>query len=148
MSCKTTVTEEGIKVMVMDRLNEIKSGSKNGMYAYVLYSPIGGHVIEMNSDIAYELDHSVMFRSSLIHGLWNKEQTFEEIEDEIGGKLSDDAKRALLNTNIRGVKVALYWHDKNRENEYIKGIRFKNHVMNNLSEKDKEKVMKILAKYE
>ena len=148
MSCKTTVTEEGIKVMVMDRLNEIKSGSKNGRDAYVLYSPIGGHIIEMNSDIAYELEHSALFTSSLIHGLWDRKQTFEEIEDEIGGKLSEDARRALLNTNIRGVKVAIYWHLKNREEEYREGIRFKNHVMNNLSEKDKEKVMKILAKYE
>lgn len=148
MSCKTTVTEEGIKVMAMDRLNEIKSGSKNGRDAYVLYSPRGGHIIEMNSDIAYELDHSALFTSTLIHGLWDRKQTFEEIEDEIRGKLSEDAKRALLDTNIRGVKVAIYWHLKNREDEYREGIRFKNHVMNNLSEKDKEKVMKILAKYE
>jgi hypothetical protein len=89
-----------------------------------------------------------LFTSSLIHGLWDRKQSFEEIEDEIGGKLSEGAKRALLDTNIRGVKVAIYWHLKNREDEYREGIRFKNHVMNNLPEKDKEKVMKILAKYE
>lgn len=156
MSCKTTVTEEGIKVMVMDRLNEIKSGSCNGQDAWVFYDPWGGSIVEMNSDIANGFDHSVCFSSIYVKGLWNKTETFEEIEKFIGGKLCEDAKRALLSANIRGVGVAIYFHKKDFEGElfnawdFVKKHKFEVDQVKRISQlpqKDWEKVRNILNKY-
>ena len=156
MSCKTTVTEEGIKVMAMDKLNEIKGGSCNGQDAWVLYDPWGGSIVEMNSSIANGFDHSVCFSSIYVKGLWNKTETFEEIEKYIGGKLCEDAKRALLGANIRGVGVAIYFHKKDFEKEMFNAWEFVNkhkfevdqvkHI-ERLPQKDWEKVRNILKKY-
>jgi hypothetical protein len=156
MSCKTTVTEEGIKVMAMDKLNEIKGGSVNGQDAWVFYSPWGGCIVEMNSAIADGFDHSMFYRSMIVSGLWDKTETFEEIEKQIGGKLCEDAKRALLSANIRGVQVALYWHDKDFEDEATDCFELLNkqpyledvcRQIINLPQKEWEKVQKILNKY-
>ena len=156
MSCKTTVTEEGIKVMVYDYYNEIKGGSCNGRDAWVLYDPWGGCIAEMNSAIANGFDHSMFYRSMIVSGLWDKTETFEEIEKQIGGKLCEDAKRALLSANIRGVKVAHYWHDKEFEDEATDCFELLNkqpyleqvcRQIINLPQKEWEKVQKILNKY-
>lgn len=156
MSCKTTVTEEGIKVMAMDKLNEIKGGSCNGQDAWVFYNPWGGSIVEMNSTIANGFEHSIFYRSMTVSGLWDKTQTFEEIEEKIGGKICEDAKRALLSANIRGVKVALYWHHKKFEDEATNCFELLNkqpyleqvcRQIINLPQKEWEKVQKILDKY-
>lgn len=156
MSCKTTVTEEGIKVMAFDQYNEIKGGSVNGQDAWVFYSPWGGCITEMNSAIADGFDHSMFYRSMIVSGLWDKTETFEEIEKQIGGKLCEDAKRALLSANIRGVKVALYWHDKDFEDEATDCFELLNkqpyledvcRQIVNLPQKEWEKVNKIIDKY-
>ena len=146
MSCKTTVTEEGIKVMVYDYYNEIKGGSCNGQDVWVFYEPWGGSIVEMNSAVADGYNHSMFFRSMIVSGLWNKTQTFEEIEEKICGKLCEDAKRALLSANIRGVKVAIYWHDKVFENKALTALEFYN-CYNNLPQKEWDKVSNILKKY-
>ena len=146
MSCKTTVTEEGIKVMAFDQYNEIKGGSANGRDAWVLYDPWGGCIAEMNSAIANGFDHSMFYRSMIVSGLWDKTQTFEEIEEKIGGKLCEDAKRALLSANIRGANVAIYWHDKEFENKTLKALELYKRY-NNLPQKEWEKVNKIIDKY-
>lgn len=156
MSCKTTVTEEGIKVMVMDKLNEIKGGSCNGQDAWVFYNPWGGSIVEMNSDIANGFDHSVCFSSIYVKGLWNKTETFEEIEKFIGGKLCEDAKRAILGANIRGVGVAIYFHKKDFEKEMFTAWEFVNkhkyeiervQRIEKLPQKEWEKIQNILNKY-
>ena len=156
MSCKTTVTEEGIKVMAMDKLNEIKGGSCNGRDAWVFYNPWGGSIVEMNSEIANGFDHSVCFSSIFVKGLWNKTETFEEIEKFIGGKLCEDAKRALLGANIRGVGVAIYFHKKDFENEMFNAWEFVNkhkyeiervQRIEKLPQKEWEKIQNILNKY-
>mgnify|MGYP003296175603 CR=1 FL=1 len=146
MSCKTTETEEGIKVIAMDKLNEIKGGNCNGRDAWVLYDPWGGSIVEMNSAVAEGYNHSMFFRSMIVGGLWDKTQTFEEIEENICGKLCEDAKRALLSANIRGVKVAIYWHDKVFEDKALKALEFYN-CYNNLPLKEWDKVCNILKKY-
>lgn len=146
MSCKTTVTEEGIKVMVYDYYNEIKGGSCNGQDVWVFYDPWGGSIVEMNSAIADGYNHSMFYRSMIVSGLWDKTETFEEIEKQIGGKLCEDAKRALLSANIRGVKVAIYWHDKVFEDKALKAFElYKRYI--NLPQKELEKVNKIIDKY-
>lgn len=156
MSCKTTVTEEGIKVMAMDKINEIKGGSRNGQNAWVLYDPWCGSIVEMNSAIANGFDHSTCFRSIFVKGLWNKTETFEEIEKRIGGKLCEDAKRALLGANIRGVGVAIYFHYKEFEGELFDAWDFvKKHKyevervqrIEKLPQKEWEKIQNILNKY-
>ena len=141
-----TEAEEGIKVMVYDYYNEIKGGSCNGRDAWVLYDPWGGSIVEMNSAIANGFDHSMFYRSMIVSGLWDKTETFEEIEEKIGGKLCEDAKRALLSANIRGVKVAIYWHDKEFENKTLNALELYKRY-NNLPQKEWEKVQKILNKY-
>lgn len=156
MSCKTTITEEGIKVMAMDKLNEIKGGSCNGQDAWVLYDPWGGSIVEMNSSIADGFDHSACFGSIFVKGLWNKTETFDEIEKQVGGKLCEDAKRALLGANIRGVGVAIYFHKKDFEKEMLNALAFVNkhkfeidqvqHI-ERLPQKEWEKVRNILKKY-
>ena len=156
MSCKTTVTEEGIKVMAMDNLNEIKGGSCNGRDAWVFYNPWGGSIVEMNSEIANGFDHSTCFSSIDVKGLWNKTETFEEIEKRIGGKLCEDAKRALLGANIRGVGVAIYFHKKDFEKEMFNAWEFVNkhkyeiervQRIEKLPQKEWEKIQNILNKY-
>ena len=156
MSCKTTVTEEGIKVMVYDYYNEIKGGSCNGQDVWVFYDPWCGSIVEMNSAVADGYNHSMFFRSMIVSGLWNKTETFEEIEKQIGGKLCEDAKRALLSANIRGVKVAIYWHDMDFEEEATECFELLNkqpHLEQvcrqiiKLPQKEWEKVQKILNKY-
>jgi hypothetical protein len=156
MSCKTTITEEGIKVMAFDQYNEIKGGSCNGQDAWVFYDPWGGSIVEMNSAIANGFDHSVCFSSIDVKGLWNKTETFEEIEKYIGGKLCEDAKRALLGANIRGVRVAIYFHKKDFEKEMFNALEFVNkhkyeiervQRIEKLPQKEWEKVRNILKKY-
>ena len=156
MRCKTTVTEEGIKVIAMDKLNEIKGGSRNGQDAWVLYDPWGGSIIEMNGVIANGFDHSICFSSIFVKGLWNKTETFEEIEKRIGGKLCEDAKRALLGANIRGVGVAIYFHKKDFESEMLSALAFVNNhkyeiervqCIEKLPQKEWEKIQNILNKH-
>lgn len=156
MSYKITEAEEGIKVMVYDYYNEIKGGSCNGRDAWVFYNPWGGSIVEMNSDIANGFDHSVCFSSIYVKGLWNKTETFEEIEKFIGGKLSEDAKRALLGANIRGVGVAIYFHKKDFESEMFNALEFVNkhkyeiervQRIEKLPQKEWEKIQNILNKY-
>lgn len=156
MSFKITEAEEGIKVMLYDYYNEIKGGSCNGRDAWVLYDPWGGSIVEMNSAIANGFDHSMFYRSMMVSGLWDKTETFEEIEKQLGGKLCEDAKRALLSANIRGVKVAIYWHDMDFEDEATECFELLNkqpyleqvcRQIVNLPQKDWEKIQKILNKY-
>jgi hypothetical protein len=156
MSYKITEAEEGIKVMVYDYYNEIKGGSCNGRDAWVFYDPWGGSIVEMNSAIANGFDHSVCFSSIFVKGLWNKTETFEEIEKFIGGKLCEDAKRALLGANIRGVGVAIYFHKRDFEQEMFNALEYVNkhkfeidqvqHI-ERLPQKEWEKVRNILKKY-
>ena len=156
MSYKITEAEEGIKVMVYDYYNEIKGGSCNGRDTWVFYDPWGGSIVEMNSAIANGFDHSSCFGSTFVKGLWNKTETFEEIEKSIGGKLCEDAKRALLSANIRGVGVAIYFHKKGFEDEMLNALSFVNkhkfeidqvkHI-ERLPQKEWEKVRNILKKY-
>ena len=156
MGCKITEAEEGIKVMVYDYYNEIKGGSCNGQDAWVFYDPWGGSIVEMNSAIANGFDLSMFYRSTIVSGLWDKTETFEEIEKQLGGKLCEDAKRALLSANIRGVKVAIYWHDMDFEEEATECFELLNkqpHLEQvcrqiiKLPQKEWEKVQKILNKY-
>ena len=156
MSCKITEAEEGIKVMVYDYYNEIKGGSCNGCDAWVFYDPWGGSIVEMNSSIANGFDHSVCFSSIYVNGLWNKTETFEEIEKFIGGKLCEDARRALLGANIRGVGVAIYFHKKDFETEMFNALEFVNkhkyeiervQRIEKLPQKEWEKIQNILNKY-
>ena len=157
MSCKTTATEEGIKVMAMDKLNEIRGGSCNGQDAWVFYDSWDGSIVEINSAIAKCFDPSVCFRSIFVKGLWDKTETFEEIEKQIGGKLCEDARRALLGANIRGVGVAIYFHFKDFEDKLFNAWEFYNKHRNEidqiqhidrLPQKEWEKVRNILKKYE
>ena len=156
MSCKITEAEEGIKVMVFDYYNEIKGGSCNGKDAWVFYDPWGGSIVEMNSAIANGFDHSTCFSSIYVKGLWNKTDTFEEIEKQLGSKLCEDAKRALLGANIRGVGVAIYFHQKSREDEMLHALQFVNkhkyeiervQRIEKLPQKEWEKIQNILNKY-
>ena len=156
MSYKITEAEECIKVMAMDKLNEIKGGSRNGQDAWVFYDPWGGNIVEMNSAIANGFDHSVCFGSIFVKGLWNKTETFEWIEKRIGGKLCEDARRALLGANIRGVGVAIYFHKSDFEKEMFNALEFANkhkyeiervqHI-EKLPQKEWEKIQNILNKY-
>lgn len=156
MSYKITEAEEGIKVIVYDYYNEIKGGSCNGQDAWVFYDPWGGSIVEMNSAIANGFDHSVCFSSIYVKGLWNKIDTFEEIEKRIGGKLCEDAKRALLGANIRGVGVAIYFHKNDFEKEMLNALQFVNNHkyeiervqrIEKLPQKEWEKIQNILNKY-
>ena len=156
MTYKITEAEEGIKVIVYDYYNEIKGGSCNGQDAWVFYDPWGGSIVEMNSAIANGFDQSACFSSIFVKGLWNKTETFEEIEKQLGGKLCEDAKRALLGANIRGVGVAIYFHKKDFEKEMLNALNFVNkhkfeidqvqHI-ERLPQKEWEKVRNILKKY-
>ena len=155
MSYKTT-TKEGIKAMSIDKLNEIKGGSRNGRDTWVFYDPWGGSIVEMNSAIANGFDHSTCFSSIYVKGLWNKTDTFEEIEKQLGSKLCEDAKRALLGANIRGVGVAIYFHQKSREDEMLHALQFVNkhkyeiervQRIEKLPQKEWEKIQNILNKY-
>lgn len=156
MSYKITEAEEGIKVMVYDYYNEIKGGSCNGRDAWVFYDPWGGSIVEMHSAIANGFDHSTCFSSIFVKGLWNKTETFEEIEKYIGGKLCEDAKRALLGANIRGVGVAIYFHKNDFEKEMFNALEFVNkhkyeiervQRIEKLPQKEWEKIQNILNKY-
>ena len=132
--------------MTIDNLNEIKGGSVNGQDAWVVYNPWGGSIAEMNSSVAECFDHSSMYSSVFVKGLWDKTQTYEEIEEKISGKLNENARRALLSANIRGVGVALYFHKDDAETEAMNAMRLKGHI-DNLPQKEWEKVMNILKKY-
>ena len=156
MTYKITEAEEGIKVIVYDYYNEIKGGSRNGKDAWVFYDPWGGSIVEMNSAIANGFDQSACFSSIYVKGLWNKTETFEEIEKCIGGKLCEDAKRALLGANIRGVGVAIYFHKKDFEKEMLNALNFVNkhkyeiervQRIEKLPQKEWEKIQNILNKY-
>ena len=156
MSYKITEAEEGIKVMVYDYYNEIKGGSCKGRDAWVFYDPWSGSIVEMNSAIANGFDLSTCFRSIFVKGLWNKTDTFEEIEKRIGGKLCEDAKRALLSANIRGVGVAIYFHNKDFEDKMFNAWEFyikhryeieRVQRIEKLPQKDWEKIQNILNKY-
>lgn len=142
--------------MAMDKLNEIKGGSRNGQDAWVFYDPWGGSIVEMNSAIADGFDHSTCFGSIFVKGLWNKTETFEEIEKQLGGKLCENARRALLDANIRGVGVAIYFHKKSREDEMLNALQFVNKYkfeidqvqrIEKLPQKEWEKVRNIIKKY-
>lgn len=156
MIFKTSKTKEEITITVMDKLNEIKGGSHDRRDAWVFYDPWSGSIAEMNSGVAYGFDHSTCFGLIFVKGLWNKTETFEWIEKQIGGKLCEDAKRALLNANIRGVEVGIYFHKKNFEEEMLNAWGFlKKHKfeidqvqhIERLPQKEWEKVRNILKKY-
>ena len=132
--------------MVFDQHNEIKGGSRNGRDAWVFYDRWGGSITEMTSSIADGYNYSMFYRSMIVSGLWDKTQTFEEIEEKICGNLCEDAKRALFSANIRGVKIVIYWHDKEFEDKALNALELYKRY-DNLPQKEWEKVQKILNKY-
>ena len=127
------------------RTNDIRGGISGKVPAFVTCS--WGNVHEISSDVANFLGRSSDYFSIIIKDLRCDENDRELLKEEFPN-LSDEAYRAILNANVRGVEVEVFGYDKTRSEIFSKLIDLRNklRVIERSDNKLIEKMNKVLRK--
>lgn len=127
------------------RTNDIRGGISGKVPAFVAFS--WGNVHEISSDVANFLGRSSDYFSIIIKDLRCDENDREMLKEEFPN-LSEDAYRAILNANVRGVEVEVFGYDKTRSEIFSKLIDLRNklRVVERSDKKLIEKLNKVLRK--
>lgn len=127
------------------RTNDIRGGISGKVPAFVAFS--WGNVHEISSDVANFLGRSSDYFSIIIKDLRCDENDREMLKEEFPD-LSEEAYRAILNANVRGVEVEVFVYDKTRSEIISKlfDIRNKLRVIERSDKKLIEKMNKVLRK--
>lgn len=119
-------------------LNNITSGSR-GDIAYALYDGVDIH--EISCPVAMAFREAEIYSLKVVKNIWSdkdEDTAFKTFFDY----LSPDAYKAVLNANLRGVDVHIYYRNE-EEAEYVSdAICLKNII--DLSSK-REKIAKMIA---
>ena len=129
----------------MSKTNDIRGGISGKVPAFVACSH--GNVHEISSDVANFLGRSADYFSVIIKDLRCDENDREMLKEEFPN-LSEEAYRAILNANVRGVEVEVFGYDKTRSEIISKlfDIRNKLRVIERSDKKLIEKMNKVLRK--
>lgn len=105
------------------RTNDIRGGISGNFPAFVTCS--WGNVHEISSDVANFLGRSSDYFSIIIKDLRCDENDREMLKEEFPN-LSEEAYRAILNANVRGVEVEVFGYTSDRNNLFMKLIELRN----------------------
>lgn len=127
------------------RTNDIRGGISGKVPAFVTFSC--GNVHEISSEVANFLGRSADYFSIIIKDLRCDENDREMLKEEFPN-LSEEAYRAILNANVRGVEVEVFGYDKTRSEIFSKLIDLRNklRVIERSDKKLIEKMNKVLRK--
>lgn len=130
----------------MSKTNEIIGGLHHKYPAYVFCD--GVNVNEMSGEVANGFGRSVDYAWLTITDLRCYDVDRENLLDTFP-KLSEEAYRAILNANLRGVDVVIIYFKSDRNNLFKKLIGLRNKLQT-VSYDDKkliDKLNKVLRKY-
>ena len=127
------------------KTNEIIGGLHHKYPAYVYCD--GVNVYEMSGEAANGYGRSADYAWLTITDLRCYEIDRENLRDTFP-KLSEEAYRAILNANVRGVEVEVFGYDKTRSEIFSKLIDLRNklRVIERSDKKLIEKMNKVLRK--
>lgn len=130
----------------MSKTNDIRGGISGKVPAFVACSH--GNVHEISSDVANFLGRSADYFSVIIKDLRCDENDRELLKEEFPN-LSDEAYRAILNANVRGVEVEVFGYTSDRNNLYMKLIELRNklYTVSYTDQKLIDKLNKVLRKH-
>ena len=130
----------------MSKTNEIIGGLHHKYPAYVFCN--GVDVNELSGDVANGFGRSADYAWLTITDLRCYDVDRENLRDTFP-KLSEEAYRAILNANLRGVDVEIIYYKEDRNNLFKKLIGLRNKLQT-VSYDDKkliDKLNKVLRKY-
>lgn len=107
----------------MSKTNEIIGGLHHKYPAYVFCNGVDVH--EMSGEAANGYGRSADYAWLTITDLRCYDVDRENLRDTFP-KLSEEAYRAILNANLRGVDVEIIYYNPNRSNLFMKLIELRN----------------------
>lgn len=128
------------------KTNEIIGGLRNRIPAFVVCNGID--VNEISGDVANFIGRSADYGSITIRDLRCSEDERPLLKLKFP-KLSEEAYRAILNANLRGVYVEVFFYIPERNNLYMNLIDLRNKLrtVEYADKKNIEKINKVLRKY-
>lgn len=129
----------------MSKTNEIIGGLHHKYPAYVFCNGVDVH--ELSGDAANGYGRSGDYAWLTITDLRCYDNDRENLLDTFP-KLSEEAYRAILNANVRGVEVEIIYYIPDRSNLYMKLIELRNklHTVSFTDQKLFDKLNKVLRK--
>lgn len=130
----------------MNKTNEITGGARDTNPAYVFCN--GHDVSEMSSDVANGFGRSADYACLTIRDL-RCDSDDSDILLATFPNLSEEAYRAILNANVRGVEVEILYYKEDRNNLFKKliGLRNKLSEIDYYEPKFIDKLNKVLHKH-
>jgi hypothetical protein len=130
----------------MSKTNEIIGGIHHKYPAYVFCN--GVDVNELSGDVANGFGRSADYAWLTITDLRCDDNDRENLLDTFP-KLSEEAYRAILNANVRGVDVEIIYYNPDRSNLFMKLIELRNKLqtVSYTDQKLIEKLNKVLRKH-
>lgn len=130
----------------MSKSNEIFGGLHHKYPAYVFCNGVDVH--ELSGDVANGFGRSADYAWLTITDLRCYDVDRENLLDTFP-KLSEEAYRAILNANVRGVDVEIIYYKEDRNNLFKKliGLRNKLQTVSYADQKLIDKLNKVLRKY-
>ena len=129
----------------MSKTNEIIGGLHHKYPAYVFCNGVDVH--ELSGEAANGYGRSGDYAWLTITDLRCYDVDRENLRDTFP-KLSEEAYRAILNANVRGVEVEIIYYIPDRSNLYMKLIELRNklHTVSFTDQKLFDKLNKVLRK--
>lgn len=130
----------------MSKTNEITGGLHHKYPAYVFCNGVDVH--ELSGDVANGFGRSADYAWLTITDLRCYDVDRENLRDTFP-KLSEEAYRAILNANLRGVDVEIIYYNADRSNLYMKLIELRNklYTVSYTDQKLIDKLNKVLRKH-
>ena len=130
----------------MSKTNEIIGGLHHKYPAYVFCD--GVNVNELSGEAANGYGRSADYAWLTITDLRCDDNDRENLRDTFP-KLSEEAYRAILNANLRGVDVEIIYYNADRSNLYMKLIELRNklYTVSYTDQKLIDKLNKVLRKH-
>lgn len=130
----------------MSKTNEIIGGLHHKYPAYVFCN--GVDVNELSGDVANGFGRSGDYAWLTITDLRCDDNDRENLRDTFP-KLSEEAYRAILNANVRGVDVEIIYYRADRNNLFMKLIELRNklYTVSYTDQKLIDKLNKVLRKH-
>jgi hypothetical protein len=130
----------------MSKTNEIIGGLHHKYPAYVFCNGVDVH--ELSSEAANGYGRSADYAWLTITDLRCYDTDRENLLDTFP-KLSEEAYRAILNANVRGVDVEIIYYNPDRSNLYMKLIELRNklYTVSYTDQKLIDKLNKVLRKH-
>lgn len=139
---------------MVTKQNEL--GGRRGGTVYAFYD--GYDLYEIHDAVANGFGRSSEYKSFVVKDLWmNKEEEMENIKSHLSKRsgnvstvISDEVIRAILDANIRGVHVEIFYFNEKSKSLHNLALEYYNNLMfahKMILGKDWGKINKITSKY-